>query len=474
MANTKYKTQSCIKMPEKLTELAEIFEQNGHQLFAVGGFVRNSLLNISGGDIDICSDLDAKTVFEMLKDDESFFTVQRDSDLGTIAVHDKKSKQYFEYTAFRQDNYSEGGKHRPEYVTLTNDMLLDAKRRDFTIGALYADANDGFVYDPLNALYDLDKGLIKTTSDDPFEIIKDDGLRILRMVRFACELGFYIDPLLYKQAKKHIGYLKDIAVERITEEFNKIILSDKKYLTIDKRISMPEHLRGMLILFDLGALEYIMPELLEAKGTKQNKKFHAFDVLTHLFFVYKLVPPELELRLAGLLHDIGKPEAKKDHGDMKGHAKIGTEIAYIALKRLKYKNSIIDRVCLLISEHMYDLRGNIAYEDLLEHLARLGLNESEQLLVLKKADASGKGKEEIDQDIIEKWERALNELKKGCIPLSVNELLISGEDIKQLGIYGKDIGFIKEKLFSYVIRHPKENKKDRLIELSKEFYYNKK
>jgi len=159
---------------------------------------------------------------------------------------------------------------------------------------------------------------------------------------------------------------------------------------------------------------------------------------------------------------------------MKGHAKIGTEIAYIALKRLKYKNSVIDRVCLLISEHMYDLRGNIEYEDLLEHLARLGLNESEQLLILKKADASGKGKEEMDEDIIEKWERALNELKKGYIPLSVNELLISGEDIKQLGIYGKDIGFIKEKLFSYIIRHPKENKKDRLIELSKEFYYNKK
>ena len=471
MANKNYRTELKINLPEKLIELSQIFILNGYQLFVVGGYVRNALLNISGGDIDICSSANADKVYRMLKDSDSFFTVDRKSELGTIAVHDKHSKLYFEYTALREDSYKEGGHHRPSYVTFIDDIKKDALRRDFTIGALYADANDGYVYDPLTALGDLEKGIIRTTTKDPFEIIKDDGLRIMRMVRFASELGFYIDSALFKEAKKHAYYLKDIAVERITDELNKIILSDIRYKN-EKRTKMPPHYRGLMLLYHLDALEYILPELLNAEGIKQNKKYHEYDVLSHLFHVYKVTPPSLTLRLSGLLHDIGKPEAEKEHGNMKGHALLGENIAYSALKRLKYKNEIIDRVRLLIDQHMYDLKGNRTYDDVLEHLCRLGLNESRELLELKIADASGKGKGGLNKDILSKWQRAINEMEKGDIPLSVNQLRISGNDLKELGIYGKEIGHVKDTLWSHVIRQPEDNNKQKLIELAKSYIEN--
>lgn len=466
MANKNYKTELKINLPEKLIELSEIFMANGYQLFVVGGHVRNTLLNISGGDIDICSNASADSVKDMLSGSESFFTVDRKSELGTIAVHDKHSKLYFEYTALRKDNYSEGGQHRPSYVTFVDDIKKDALRRDFTVGALYADATSGYVYDPLSAIDDLNNGIIRTTTKDPFEIIKDDGLRIMRMVRFACELGFYIDAELFREAKKHAYYLKDIAVERIADELNKIILSDVRYEN-KKKMIMPPHYRGMLMLYHLGALEYIIPQLIDAKGAKQNKKYHKYDVLTHLFHVYKATPPSLTLRLSGLLHDIGKPAAKKEHGNVKGHASVGENIAYDALKRLRYKNDIIDTVTLLIDQHMYDLKGNIEYDDLLEHLCRLGLNESKELMELKIADASGKGIGGINKDILKKWQKAVSAIENGEVPLSVNDLDISGNDIKELGASGKEIGRIKDRLWSHTIRNPEDNNKQKLIELVK-------
>jgi len=464
MANKKYRTNIKIGLPEKLIELAKIFDRNGYELFVVGGYVRNALLNISGGDIDICSKASADEVKKMLAAEKGFFTTDRKSELGTIAIHEN-DKLYFEYTALRQDNYDEGGQHRPNSVVFVEDIEKDALRRDFTIGALYANALDGYVYDPLSALSDLDRGIIRTTTEDPLDIIKDDGLRILRMVRFACELGFFIDPALFKEARRHVYYLKDIAVERITDEFNKIILSDIRYEN-KKKVKTRAHYRGLKMLYHLGALEYILPELLSAEGTAQNKKYHEYDVLTHLFHVYEEISPTLTLRLSGLMHDIGKPEAKKEHGNMKGHAFIGTNIAFEALKRLRYKNETIKRVCLLIDQHMYDLKGNVAYDDLLEHLVRLGLSESKELLQLKIADASGKGKGGIEEQIFLKWQKAIDEMENGYIPLDMNSINIRGEDLQELGIFGKDIGRVKELLWSYLIRNPKDNNKQKLLELA--------
>ncbi len=469
MANRKYKTDIKIKLPQKLIELADVFAQKGQELYIVGGFVRNALLGISGGDIDICASLSASEVYEMIKDSDSFFTVDRDSDLGTIAIHDKHSKQYFEYTALREDSYSEGGSHRPTAVTYVSDMKRDALRRDFTIGALYADAKTGYVYDPLEAIDDLFKGAIKTTTADPMDIIKDDGLRIMRMVRVACELGFYIDPKLYKEAKVHVYYLKDIAVERITEELNKIILSDIKYGSLDKRIKTPAHYRGMMMLYNLGAIEYIMPELLMAQGAAQNKKYHEYDVLNHLFHVYKEVPPILTLRLSGLLHDIGKPESKKLYGTAKGHATFGVDIAHSILKRLRYKKTVIDRVDLLVEKHMYDLKGNVPYEEVLEFLCRLGKEAATELLQLKMADEEGKGRGGMESETLVKWQKALAQIEKGNIPTSINNLKINGNDLKELGIFGKEIGRIKEMLWSHTIRHPEDNNKEMLINLAEKY-----
>ncbi len=214
-----------------LTVIAKVFYQKGAPLYLVGGAVRNQFLNLPIEDYDICGPLTANEV-EKICEGTPVKTLGKISSYGTIAleVEDEQGKHQAEYTTFRQDFYEKG--HKPSKVVFTSSLEKDSFRRDFSINALYRPLTPkglGDIIDPTGGIKALQNRQLHTVTQNPYTILKDDGLRILRMVRFSCSFSLTPSPSLLKTAKEQSLLLKDIAPERLQEELNKILLSDFRY-----------------------------------------------------------------------------------------------------------------------------------------------------------------------------------------------------------------------------------------------------
>jgi tRNA nucleotidyltransferase (CCA-adding enzyme) len=291
-----------IELSKNLIKLAQLFTS---PLYVVGGHVRNSLLGIESFDVDLASDLTPQQVAELL-DGTEFSLASINKRLGTLKIIVIGGRESFEYTTFREDSYPQSGAHSPQEVCFTNDILTDAKRRDFKANAVYYDILQDKIIDLLGGLNDIKHRVISTTRS-PMEVFSEDGLRILRMVRQACELGFDIDGNTFKVAAENVDLLKDISAQRIREELIKIINADHKYPSL---ILPNAHERGIRLLDELGALKYVLPDLAESKGFNQHSKFHCHDVFEHTMIVFKNCPPSA--RIAALLHDLAKPAVRLD------------------------------------------------------------------------------------------------------------------------------------------------------------------
>lgn len=467
-----------IILPGPVKRLGEIFEKSGVTLYAVGGSVRNTLLDLPPSDIDVCSAAVPAQVMEMLANTPGIKVYLKCERLGTLGINMEDSPAPFpcessrdegfacEYSAFRTESYGEGGKHTPDEVSFTEKLEDDAFRRDFSVNALYANAITGEITDPTGGLPDVHAGVLRTTTCDPEWIIRDDGLRILRMVRFACELGFAISPALFCTAKKMVGLLADISMERIREELVKILLSDVRYPQLPKRFKTPAHGRGLFLLKALGAYEYIAPVLLQGVGVRQRKDYHAYDVFTHLLKACEAAPPDLILRLAGLFHDVGKPEALKRAGNMYGHDKIGAEMTRQALGNdgLKFDKDTVDTVVKLISIHMFDLDGRAKESTVRRKFSHTGYEMAQRLIQIRSADITGSGRGRQNVPEIRKWERILADMQRRNTPMGMKELAISGADISKItGLPpSPSIGRIKEAAYDYAVQNPEKNNKEAL------------
>lgn len=249
-----------IKIIDELQQLNSIFIKNKTPLFVVGGFVRDSLLQLNPTDIDLASSVKNQELFELLKNTQ--FTVQLGSKkLGTCII--KTNSISFEHTTFRQETYKKGGFHTPDQVVFINDIKEDAKRRDFTINSLYYDIENKKIIDIFGGLDELKEKKVKAIVSPNF-VFKSDGLRILRMIRIASELAFDIDENTYNTAKKMIHQLNDISKDRLYKEFELILLSNKKYGNCNTK--------ALEQLFELGALPHIFKSLQQFENTVSFKK----------------------------------------------------------------------------------------------------------------------------------------------------------------------------------------------------------
>lgn len=240
-----------IDVPPKLQELAELLKGFGN-LYITGGYVRNNLLHLQSDDIDIASDIPPERIIDLLSG-SGYHTVPINLRLGTLKIF--KDAESYEYTAFRTDSYPKGsGIHTPLTVQFTDDICLDARRRDFTVNAIYYDIINGKIVDIFNGIADLENKILRTTVN-PDQVFSEDGLRILRLVRLASELNFLISPETYESAVKNVRLLKDIAAERIMIELEKILDSDSKY-------GMEyAHYKGVKTLNEMGILKLIFPSV---------------------------------------------------------------------------------------------------------------------------------------------------------------------------------------------------------------------
>lgn len=453
-------SQGCLTAQDCLTALKKLDEglrERGFPLYVVGGAVRNSLMGLPVSDIDICSAARPQEVMELCSG-MGFKCVQKAIEFGTIEIHADKNR--FEYTTFRSDSYGEGGRHRPEAVKFTLSLEEDARRRDFTINALYCGVCDGTLHDPTGGLEDLKKGVIRAASREPYRVLNDDGLRIMRMVRFAAELGFDIDKNTFETARALRERLRDVSAERIRDELNKILLSDIKYS------NPPETsvLRGLLLLRDVGAIEMLLWELYLGNALAQKPTHHRYDVLEHSLRTAACMPPRLDMRLAGLLHDVGKPVVWNSQGNMHGHDKIGENISREILTRFRYDNATIASVCFLIRNHMYDLNNTAKDTTLRERFVLWGEENVRWLADMREADVHGSGVIQGRVESAERWRTLLARMLDEGVPFDAARLNCTGREIMQWkGLAPSPaVGEIKRRLLRHCARKPQDNTPERL------------
>lgn len=472
------------QIPIILTDLARLFEKAGVRLYGVGGMVRNPLLGLPISDVDVCSSMrpgDVESIcaqngIKVVSKGIDYGTVQlmpEDPQLGTIAI---------EHTTFRGDTYGAGGAHRPLGVEFADTLEEDAFRRDFTVNALYLDLLSGEIRDPAGGYQDIKNRRIRATSKDPREIMRSDGLRILRMVRFAAELRFSVEENTLLAARESIDGLRDISFERVRDEFSKILLSDIRYYGCGAEEGNPI-VKSLTALDAVGALDIVLPELVKGRGIHQDPHFHAYDVFTHALYACSYAPPKLELRLAALLHDVGKPyamywngfmsreipERGKGPSPMRGHDKIGEKLTREILTRLRYPNKTIDEVCFLVLHHMYDLNGKAKENTLRARFAQWGESLTESLSYIREADVHGSGLWTGPVKSADRWRHILEKMKEQNAPFSMSELRCSGSDIIEwLNIAPSPmVGEILKKLLLHCARFPKDNTPERLERTAK-------
>ncbi|MCE5235665.1 MAG: CCA tRNA nucleotidyltransferase [Clostridiaceae bacterium] len=460
-----------IPISEALRRLAALFLREGFSLYAVGGMVRNPLLNYPVSDTDICSAMEPERLMALCAR-ENIRQIPKGISYGTLELH--VGGESFEHTTFRADTYGVGGAHRPEAVAFSKTPEEDAFRRDFTVNALYYDISADRLIDPAGGLRDLENRVIRATSADPGDILRDDGLRILRMVRFAGELGFSVEENTFRAATENAEGLRDISPERVRGELDKILLCDVRYRTWaydplnDAAANGSPVLKALLSLESLGALKVILPELSSMRGVEQKTSHHRYDVLDHSFHACACAPAALGLRLAGLLHDTGKPESVRLQGNMHGHEARSERISREILTRLRYPNAVTDEVCALVKHHMYDLNGDAREFKLRLRFVSMGKENAQKLIRLREADVHGSGVLSGPIKTAEKWKTILERMDKENVPWSENALDCTGKDIMAwLGLAPSPrVGSIKKRLFEHCVRYPKDNKKEILKKLA--------
>ena len=448
---------------KELKDLAELVRSRGARLFVVGGHVRNELLGKRISDTDITSALKPSEVMDLCRD-AGYAVVPKGVDFGMVELH--IGDKTYEHTTFRSDAYAEGGAHRPASVAFSDSPSVDAFRRDFTVNALYADVLTGEVTDPTGGLYDLEKRLIRTTTPDPELILRDDGLRLLRLCRFAAELGFDIEERTLAAAKKCAPLIKDISAERIRGELSKILMSDVKY-GVPAEASV---LRGLHLADELGLFDAILPELAACRDVEQSPKFHRFPVLEHMFRTTAMSKPDLTLRLACLMHDIAKPAVLAKQGNMHGHDAAGEPMARGILMRLRYDNRTVEGAAWLVRRHMFDLDGRAKDTTLKKRFVHWGIGRTLALADIREADFRGSVGERIEVKSAERWRRVLGEMIDKNTPFSEKELAVTGREIMEaLGLPpSPKVGEIKKALLTHCAVRPQDNTRERLLAAAKD------
>ena len=436
-------------IPDYVKMVLDGLEEYGFEAFVVGGSVRDLILGKNPNDYDITTNARPEKIEEIFK---NFKTISIGKEFGTIVVVQKEGN--VEVTSYRiEGEYLDG--RRPSEVQFSNNIEEDLSRRDFTINSMAYNEKQGLI-DPFNGGSDLKKRIIKTVGD-PRERFREDHLRILRGVRFATQLGFKMEDEVYTASKAMSHLLSHISAERIREELFKILLSSK-----------PSY--GIRLMNDLGILNIILPELKATVGFEQHNPYHDKDVFDHTLCVLDGVSDVLEIRLAALFHDIGKPNTftidEKGIGHFYDHDKIGVKITKDILTRLKCSNNLIKDVLLLIGDHMTKSK-DMKDKGLKKLISRVGEERIFHLIELQKSDRMCTNRF-ADGDLFEVRIKDIIRILDNKQAYEKNHLEIDGYDIINLGYdRGKIVGDILDYLMEKVLSNPELNEKEKLIELVK-------
>lgn len=444
-----------INLSRKLIKFGQHFTQAGFSCYLVGGAIRNIIAGLEPSDYDFTTDARPEEVQQIFKK-----VIPIGIQHGTVAV--LFMGETYEVTTFRiEEGYSDS--RHPDKVAFTQNIDEDLSRRDFTINAIAANLIDGKIIDPFNGRKDIQEKIIRCIGT-PQERFNEDGLRILRLFRFHAKLKFKIHEETLLAAITLKKKLKKISAERIREEWIKILLS-------------PTPGETFRLLQEKKILEEFLPELAHCAGIEQNQ-YHKWDVFEHSIRCMDAIPnTKLELRVAALLHDIGKPQTKiirDGEATFYNHEKVSAEIAKSLLIRLKFSNKQIETICHLISQHMYYYTSDWSDKALRRFIKRVKIEYIYDVIELTKADRfAHKGIKGNFADLVELLTRIETILESGDA-LSLKELKIKGDDLTAIRIpKGPIIGIILEELLDTVLQDPAQNTKEELLLIAENLYKNR-
>jgi len=472
-----------MQIPKEVKNIIEKLQKAGFEAYVVGGCVRDFLLENppAGGaaDWDIATNAKPEEIQKIFKDnvyENKFGTVGVKTDSGDPRL------KIIEVTTFRVDEKYTDKRH-PDSVKFTASLEEDLARRDFTVNAMalavgekseirnpksetiskfpnFQISKNVQIVDPFDGQKDLGAKIIRAVGN-PEERFSEDALRMMRAVRFACQLDFSIEPKTLEAIKGNFSWLEAIAKERVRDEFVKIVMSDKAA-------------EGLELLRQAGLLKFIIPELEKGVGVTQNRH-HIYTVYEHNLLSLKFAAQKkfnLSVRLSALLHDIAKQEVKRGEGPeatFYNHDFVGAKFSVRILDRLKFPRDLVDKVALLIRNHMFVYEVGVVTEAAVRRvLKRVGAQNMQDLIDLRVADRLGSGVPKAQPYRLRHFQYMVEKVQHDAI--SVKMLKVNGNDIMKLLKIdpGPKIGAILDVLLAEAIEEPGKNKKVHLEKRVKE------
>lgn len=455
------------KIPQEVIEVLKKIENAQFEAYIVGGCVRDLLSGSMPKDWDITTNAKPQEVLEIFSD--SFY----ENDFGTVGVKvepfikngslkPERKHDVVEVTTYRiESTYSD--RRRPDEVKFAKTLAEDLGRRDFTMNAIALEIKNqnrnGYeIVDLFGGQKDIENKIIRSVGEAD-ERFNEDALRIVRAIRFHSQLGFEIEKKTLEALKKNAALILHVAGERIKDELVKVILSDNPAEGID-------------MMQKTGVLRHIIPELENGVGVSQNRH-HVHTIYQHCLMSLKHCPSKkLEVRLAALFHDIAKPQTKKGEGlysTFYNHDHVGARIVERMLRRLKFSNDVIEKVVLLVDNHMFYYNPEEVGESSVRKLIKkVGLENVKDLIDLRIADRLGSGTPKAKPYKLRHLEYIIEKVSKDAV--SVKMLKLNGNDLMtELKLAaGPKIGAILDVLLAEVIEDAEKNNKEYLLNRAKE------
>lgn len=431
-----------IDLPKDVEHILNVLHQYSNNSFLVGGCIRDTLLGLEPKDWDFCTDIEYSKLLEIFKD---YSPKEIGAHFGIIQI--KVNDVHYEIAKLRKDIGVSEDRTEQE-VEFTSSLEEDLIRRDFTINAIAYDGDNLIALDE-SQFWNIEDGVL-VFMGYAHERINEDPLRIFRMIRFACTKDLEIDPNITFKAKSYAKWLNEekiierLSMERIRDEFIKILMSSDPY-------------KGLQLLNKFDLLKYIIPNANDLKLNQCNP-YHNKPVIRHIFMAVEACEPILELRLSALLHDIGKPQCftldENGVGHFYQHEKVGADMARDILTNLKFENKIIDKVCVLVYNHMNKSHRQ-TIKAMKKLVNRVGMENMNILFKLMEADIIA-SKAPYNFESLDNMKILFHEIKKEneespC--LEIKDLAINGHDLIKLGYVGKQIGDKLKELHELVLEN---------------------
>jgi len=455
-------------IPIEIKDVTEKLELAGFEAFLVGGCVRDLIIGREPKDWDVTTNATPDQIISIFP--KTFYENQ----FGTVGVVNEETenesassadspmrREVVEVTPYRLEGEYSDNRH-PDSVVFSQKIEDDLKRRDFTMNSLAYSVSKNLIIDLFDGQKDIRDKVVRTVGE-PENRFGEDGLRVLRAIRLATELEFEIENNTQKAILDNPKILEKISVERIRDEFTKIVMSDRP-------------MEGLLAVRKLGLMSFISPELLNTIGIEQGGA-HSFDVWEHLLrslqgSADKKYP--LEIRLSALFHDISKPESRRRGMGNKewtfyGHEVLGARKAKIILENLKYPTKVIEKVVSMIRWHMFFSDTElISLSAVRRMIINVGRSNIWDLMNLRICDRIGTGRPKEDPYRLRKYHAMIEEALRD--PISVGMLKIDGKKIMEVTEIapGPKIGFTLHALLEEVLDDPAKNTEQYLENKAKE------